>query len=462
LWLGRHATRAAKAFFATRLHGMPVARQETMPQTSARLRWFFGLCTLAVTFAVAVPARAGNAIYTGIVAASPDAKHAAIFSLSDGFAYDSPGMLVKVDQLMRDERTVEPLVTSPCCTGFWQVLPYPKWKWIKKVPEAQTLHAFSDVFDDKSEGKHARVVVDPVTLIARLEILQQDRWWPVLAMPGGRPKVTGTLVFPGRYLVRTHHDAELRDWDEVRAFTQDEVPRVGERWLAARSIAGSATGALRELREQSARPFTKRPSGRRDADAWDYRRAKALDPVLEMWSRASAYGPLTAQDLRDFVWLLAARNAQGQKLQALRLMAGLRARDPKSAAALLDDFNTDPDLATLTPLLRANHDPMHHLPDPAMKTLTVLDLQSLKDDELLWVHRMVRAMASFRFNDQAVMDYISLFGWYQPMPAKAWQKLQVDQFFLKDPDKAALWWPRESLKAILEVEKQRGLAKPAL
>jgi hypothetical protein len=423
-------------------------------------------CTLGFTalFAVVTPARAGNARYTGIVAADVDAKHAAIFNLSDGQPYDSPGSLVKVVALERSAHPapVQPLATSPCCTGFWEVLPYSKWRWSAKLPVIAQLHAFAHVFDDKSEGKHARIVVDPDIGLARLEILQAERWWPLLAMPGGVPKVTGTLLFPGRYLIRTHHTAVLEDWDEVHAFNADEVPRVGERWLTARGNAASATGALHALREQGARPFTKRPARIRDADAWDYRRAKSLDPVIEMWAIAAAYGPLTAQDVRDFVWLLAARNAPGGKLLALRLLATLRERDQKSAGALLLDLETDPDLREVTALLRANHDPVRGLPDPSRRTLTEADLRPLRDEELAWVHRMVRAMAGFRFEDQAVADYVSLFGWYQPMPTRTWKKLLVDKFFLKDPDKAALYWPKETLKAILAIEKERGLPKPAL
>ncbi len=60
------------------------------------------------------------------------------------------------------------------------------------------------------------------------------------------------------------------------------------------------------------------------------------------------------------------------------------------------------------------------------------------------------------------MAYLSLVAGYKPMPTKAWKRLQVNKFFLKDPDRAALWWPRDTLKAVLNVEKERGLAKPAL
>jgi hypothetical protein len=86
----------------------------------------------------------------------------------------------------------------------------------------------------------------------------------------------------------------------------------------------------------------------------------------------------------------------------------------------------------------------------------------LKDEEILWMHRAVRAMAGFRFNDPKVMDYVALLDWYEPMPQTSWKKLQADAFFLKDPDKAALWWPRDTLKAVLEIERQRGLEKPPL
>lgn len=417
---------------------------------------------LALLIGSPAPALAGNATYMGIVAASADAKHVAVFSLSDGFAYDSPGSLLKYEDVERRTYPVVPLATAPCCTGFWEVLPYSKWKWNQKRPELRQLHPFADPFNDESEGKHARVVFDQDLGLAHLEILQAERWWPVVPLGGIRPKVTGTLRFPGRYLIRTHHDAELQDWDEVRAFTEDEVLRVGERWLSARAKAGTATGALRELREQGARPFTKRPARIRDADAWDYRRAKALDPVIELWAVAAAYGPLTAQDVRDLVWLLGMRNAPGHKLTALRVMATLRARDPRSADAVLIDLETDPDLSHVTPILRANYDPLRGLTGAVWKPLTEADLRPLKDDEILWIHRLLRAKAGFRFEDQATFDYFSLTSWYKPMPAKHWKKLLVDKFFLKDPDKADLYWAKDTLKAVLAIEKERGLAKPAL
>jgi len=151
-----------------------------------------------------------------------------------------------------------------------------------------------------------------------------------------------------------------------------------------------------------------------------------------------------------------------QKLVALRLATALCERDPKAADALLADLERDSDTADLVPLLRAAHDPLRRLPDPTLRVLTKEDLAPLTNDELLWLHRMVRAQGRFRFSDPALVDYFSLFSFYNPVSTKTWQKLTVDKFFLKDPDKSALIYRTPTLQAILEVEKERGLEKPAL
>jgi hypothetical protein len=306
------------------------------------------------------------------------------------------------------------------------------------------------------------VVIDPDTRLARVEILQEERWWPAKAMPGAAPKLTGTLVLAGRYLIRTHHQRGYAEWDEVTAVSEQDVPHTRERWQIAHDEATAATAKLRVLRAEGARPFTKRPSGVRDGSGWDYRRAQALDPAIEKWSVAAAYGPLGKDDLRELIWLLASRKAPGQTLMALRLVTALRERDQASAEALLGELENDPDTMPLVPFLTAGRDPLRRLPDPSVKTLSAADLTPLSNDDLTWLHRMVRAQSRFLFAEHALTDYFSLFDWYQPVTQKTWKKLAVDKFFLKDPDKSVLVGQNKSLEAIIAVEKERGLAKPEL
>jgi hypothetical protein len=430
-----------------------------MPIPSLR-RFVAPLAFLALTGAEQ-RAHAGDQSSVRIAAASPDGKHAAIFNLTNDYP-NGTGALVAVDGKPKYDDIQKPLASATCPVSGEKVAPYKRWTWNHRARESATLAVFADAYDDKSAGQRARIVVDRDTRLARLEIRQGDRFWPVKAFPRDVPALTGTLELAGRYLMRTHHTGNYDDWDQVVAVTEDDVPRVGERWQTARTEAAAATTALRKLRAEGARPFTKRPSGARDAQAWDYRREKALDPVIDKWAIGAAFGPLGVDDLRDMIWLLDAREAPGQKLEALRLVSALRERDPKGAERLLAELEKDSDTADLVPLLRVAFDPLRRLPDPTLKVLTKEDLEPLTNDELLWVHRMVRAQGRFRFSDQAIAAYFSLFAFYNPVTKKTWQKLTVDKFFLKDPDKSALSYRTASLQAILELERQRGLEKPAL
>ena len=102
------------------------------------------------------------------------------------------------------------------CTGRERLPPFWRWKWSKKPVEARALHAFADLYDDKSAGKRARVARDDDTGLFRLEVLDGDRWWPVRTLAGAPPKVTGTLHLQGRYLIRVHRSENIDDWDEAR------------------------------------------------------------------------------------------------------------------------------------------------------------------------------------------------------------------------------------------------------
>jgi hypothetical protein len=432
-----------------------------MNQSSASRRPLFTLLTLVASLGAAPRASAGDVSTTRIAAASADGKRAAIFNLTNDYP-DGTGALVAIDGTTTDETPNKPIVSAACGRRAEKVAPYAKWTWEKRTTEIAQLVPFSDAYDDKSEGHRARIVIDPDTRLARLEILQSERWWPVKAMPGAVPTLTGTLLLPGRYLIRTHHELAYSAWDKVAAITEDEVPHTEVRFQQARAEAKTLTAALRQLRAEGARPFTKRPSGVRDGAGWDYRRAKALDPAIEKWSVAAAYGPLRGEDLREMIWLLAARNAPGQKLVALRMVAALRERDQRAADTLLAELEKDPDTLGLVPLLRTGQDPLRRLPDPTAKILSAAELTSLTNEELLWLHRTVRAQGRFRFSDPALNEYFALFAWYTPVSSRTWQKLVVDKFFLKDPDKSALSYRTKTLEAILEVEKARGLDKPAL
>jgi len=448
-----------KTCFGSR--GTAVAVGQAMTQTMVSFPRLFGSLAFMALVGTVPVARAGDVSSVRIAAATPDGKHAAIFNVTNGYP-NGTGALVSLDRAPRYEDLQKPLANATCPVKNEKVTPYARWTWDKHVPKLAELVVFADPNDDQSAGQRARIVVDRDTRLARLEVLKDDRWWPVKAMPGV-DKLTGTALLPGGLLIRTNYPGNQgSDWDEINVVKDEEVRRTEERWLRARSEAAAATAALRKLRAEGARPFTHRPRGAGDAQAWDYRRAKALDPVIEKWAIGAAFAPLTAADLGDMIWLLDARDAPGQKLVALRLVAGLRERDPKAADTLLADLEQDPDTADLVPLLRADHDPLRRLPDPTLRALTKADLVPLTNDDLLWLHRMVRAQGRFRFSDPALVDYFSLFSFYNPVSTKTWQKLTVDKFFLKDPDKSALSYRTSTLLAILEVEKERGLEKPAL
>jgi hypothetical protein len=432
-----------------------------MSHSSASRRPLFTLLTLVASLGAAPRASAGDLSSTRIAAASADGQRAAIFNLTNDYP-DGTGALVSIDRTTTYEAPSKPIVSAACGNNGEKVAPYAKWKWEKRTPEIAQLIPFADAYDDESEGRRARIVMDQDTRLARIEILQSERWWPAKAMPGAVPALTGTLLLPGRYLIRTHHALGYAEWDQVAAITEDELPHTEVRFQEARTEAKTLTAALRRLRAEGARPFTKRPRGIRDGDGWDYRRAKALDPAIEQWSVAAAYGPLSGEDLREMIWLLAARNAPGQKLVALRLVTALRERDQRAADALLAELENDPDTVDLVPFLRTGRDPLRRLPDPTAKLLSASELTSLTNDELLWLHRTVRAQGRFRFSDPALNEYFALFAWYTPVSNRTWQKLLVDKFFLKDPDKSALSYRTKTLEAILEVEKARGLDKPAL
>jgi hypothetical protein len=425
------------------------------------LRRLFTLVAFAALLGTERDAHAGDSSSVRIAAATADAKYAAIFNVTNDYA-NGTGALIAVHGKSDDKELGKPLANATCLGDGGKVAPFARWKWSNHVPALGRLIPFVDAYDDKSEGKRTRVVVDRDTRLSRIEIWQGDRWWAVKALPGAAAKLTGTALLSGRYLIRTHHTRDLSEWDEVSAFTEEDVPRIQERWEKARAEAAVATADLRKLHAEGARPFTKRPNGQRDGDAWDHRRAKALDPAIEKWAIAAAFGPLAAEELREMIWLLDAREAQGWKLEALRLMIGLRERNPAAADPLLADLERASDTADLVPLLRTAQDPLRRLPDPTLKVLTREDLTPLSSEELRWLHRMIRAQGRFRFSDPLVMDYFSLFAWYKPVSARTWQKLVTDEFFLKDPDKSALIRRTQTLQAILEVEKERGVDKPAL
>lgn len=417
------------------------------------------MVTLALLFAA--PAMAGNETYAGIAAASADGRYAAVFYLSEG-RVDAPAALLRSDRNM-EHSYEEPALATAACGDFNTFLEYSRWTWDKRVPELSALKVFSDRFDDKSDGKRARIAWDPDTVMARLEILESERWWPVRALPGEVANVTGTIELSDRYLIRVRRDADIHHWDELYSIVRADVPAVGARWLRGRGEALTATGALRELREKGARPFTKRPRGARDAQAWDYRRAKALDPVIVKWESAGSFGPFTPQDLLDLVWLYAARAKPGDKLRALRVFLRLKGRDPQSAQALLAVLGNDPDTSEMMPILEQGRDPLKNVEHLFWPARTVDELRPLSDDDLSWLHRGFWAMGGFRFADPKFNEYFSCFDWYQPVSEKTWKKLMADSFFQKNPNKAVLverFW--KTLDAVVELEKERGLSSPEL
>lgn len=427
----------------------------------AGCRIFGAVAWLTAALSVAQQAHAGNGTYSGIAAATLDGKFAAMFFVSYG-AECEPGALVKMGHEVRNAWGFEPIADVITCTGHERVPPFFRWKWSKKPAEARALHVFADLYDDKSAGKNARVVCDEDTGLFRLEILDGDRWWPVKALAGAPPKVTGTLHRQGRYLIRVHRSENITEWDEVFAFSEAEVPDVRTRFEHERTEAAKQTLRLRELRLEGELPFNTPPKKRRNRDYWEYRRGKLLDPAIRSWELAASYGLLEAKDLADMIWLLAVRAAQGQRLEAQRMVIGLRQRDPKAADSLLTALEKDARTAGLVPLLKSDFDPLRRLARSGFHVLTEADLRAFTDQELAWLHRLRWASVGFHFSDPQIADYFALFPWYQPIRDEEWRPLLADPFFRKDYDRSILLVYDPSLKALKRVELERGLTPPPL
>jgi hypothetical protein len=427
----------------------------------AGCRIFGAVALLTAALSVAQHARAGNGTYSGIAAATLDGKFAAMFFVSYGFECE-PGALVKTADEMQDAWGLERIVEATTCTGRQRVPPFVRWKWSKKPVEARPLHAFADLYDDKSAGKRARVARDDDTGLFRLEVLDGDRWWPVRTLAGAPPKVTGTLHLQGRYLIRVHRSENIADWDEIFAFSEAEVPDLRTRFEHERTEAASRTRLLRDLRIKGELPFNTPPKSRRHRDYWEYRRGKVIDPAIRSWERAASYGPLEAKDLADMIWLLAVRAAPGQRLEAQRMVIALRQRDAKAVDLLLAALEKDAHTAGLVPLLKSDFDPLRKLALPRFDALTEADLRAFNDRELAWLHRLIWASAGFHFSDPHISDYFALFPWYRPIREKEWRPLLEDPFFRKDHDRSILVAYDPTLKALKRVEKERGLAPPPL
>jgi hypothetical protein len=55
------------------------------------------------------------------------------------------------------------------------------------------------------------------------------------------------------------------------------------------------------------------------------------------------------------------------------------------------------------------------------------ELEKLGNDELVWFHRAVWALAGFHFADPAVSNYFALFDWYKPVSERDWRRLLADR-----------------------------------
>src|SRR4051812_11124527 len=166
-------------------------------------RIIVAVALLTAALSVAPRAHAGEGSYSGIAAATADGRFAAMFFVSYGLDCE-PGALAKTAGEMRNAWGLERIVQATTCTGRERVPPFFRWGWSAKPAEVRALHAFADLYDDKSAGKRARVSRDDDTGLFRLEILDGDHWWPVKALAGVPPKLTGTLHPQGRYLIRVH------------------------------------------------------------------------------------------------------------------------------------------------------------------------------------------------------------------------------------------------------------------
>jgi hypothetical protein len=163
------------------------------------------------------------------------------------------------------------------------------------------------------------------------------------------------LEGPGHTLLRVAFTEPLNDWDELWSVTDADLAGAPARRAAARQVARDATARMRRHRTAGTGVFAPVPTDS-PKEKWEKRRRHGIAKFVRKWEIAAAYGPLDAAELRDALWLLAWFDSAPRHDEAVRWFGGLRARDAPGAAALLADFEKDPDTRGLAALLADTRD----------------------------------------------------------------------------------------------------------
>jgi hypothetical protein len=324
---------------------------KALMRDTAMVGWAFRravLAALAAAALVASPraAEAGDAQGLQIVAATPDGARYAFVSLENGSVKECG--LAKAEPEPAPGGSAASLVAATCTEKGGRLLPLEKWTWQRQAPEVAALRPF----DEGAAGKTARIVTDEDTHLPRLEILRGSAW--VVARPidvDSVPALSGVLEGPSHTVLRVAFTEPLNTWDELWSVTDLELAGAPARRTAARQDARDATARMRRHRTAGTGVFASAPAGG-PKDKWEKRRRHGIAKFVRKWEIAAAYGPLDAAELRDALWLLAWFDSSRRRDEAARWFGGLRARDAPGAAALLADFEKDPDTRGLAASLR--------------------------------------------------------------------------------------------------------------
>jgi hypothetical protein len=315
-----------------------------MRQTATVGRAFRWAVLAAALAASPRAAEAGDASGLRIVAATPDGARYAYVSLENGGVTECG--LTKAEPAPGGSAATA--VRATCTEPSGRLLPLDKWAWQRQTPEVAALRPF----DEGVPGKTARVAIDGDTRLARLEIRHGDAWVVARVIEGDTvPAVSGAIEGPGRTLLRVAFSEPLNEWDELWSVTDAELAGAPAQRAATRQDARDATARMRRHRTAGTGVFAPVPAGT-SKEKWEKRRRHGIAKFLRRWEIAAAYGPLDAPDLRDALWLLAWFESAPRRDEAARWFGGLRARDAPGAAALLADFEKDPDTRGLAASLR--------------------------------------------------------------------------------------------------------------
>jgi len=337
--------------------------------------------------------------------------------------------------------------------GSGDVLPLDKWTWPRSSPQISRLRPFRE----EKAWAVARIWEDPDTRVPFLQIHHGDAWVVVRVIEGPAPDIDGVLTSPGNFALRAHYfEHNLNDRDELWTVPQQELDQAPQRQEQARAEAREATLRMREHRKQGTGVFAPKPAGTKN-DKWEQGRRHGIAKFVYRWEIAAAYGPLTASELQDALWLLGWFDSRPRRYQALRWYMGLLERDAHGAADVLEQLARDPDTRELADFLRSTRDPLWRLPGNE-GPITDETLRPLSDEQLHWLHRWLWATGlGCRFSDPAVAAAFALRPSYQPVSEKRWRRMLKSAH--GDPD--ALLHGGMELEVILREEHRRGIRPPS-